>query len=167
MATDEAHVEYVHEFDVPPAIVWDWLNDTAKRTRWMQRSNWKPELRVNGRTAPRASNHCSSFDVIEQVLDWQPFDYYTVRLVGRPLSVLATISLEPLRPGTRVNWKMRIEKRLPRPLGKLLGKALVYRRLRLPQGFDSMSQMMSHAGSCARLHTGDRRRSAHHAVHRT
>lgn len=130
---------------MPRAIVWDWLNDTAKRTRWMQRSNWGPDFRINGRTCAQAKNHCTSFNVIEHILDWRPFDYYTVRLVGGPLSVLATVSLEGLRPGTRVRWKMKIENRLPRWIQRVLGNALVTRRMRLPQGFDSMARMMQQA----------------------
>ena len=133
------------DFDMPPAVVWDWLNDTVKRTRWMQRSNWMPEVRVDGRTGRGARNHCSGFDVMEQILDWRPFDYYTVRFVGGPLKVLATVSLEPRQSGTRVYWKMSVENRLPMVVRRLLGKALIKQRMRLPQGFDSMSQMMRHA----------------------
>ncbi|CAB1064875.1 hypothetical protein D1BOALGB6SA_9672 [Olavius sp. associated proteobacterium Delta 1] len=142
LTAEEAHAEIVHDFDMPPAIVWDWLNDPAKRTRWMQRSNWIPDVRIKGRTAPGAKNHCASFEVIEQILDWRPFDYYTVRFLGGPLSVLATVSLESLMPGTRVRWKMKVENRLPRWIGKLLSKALITRRMRLAQGFDSMTMMM-------------------------
>jgi hypothetical protein len=85
--------------------------------------------------------------VIEEILDWCPFDYYTVRFVGGPLRVIATISLELLLPGTRVRWRPRIENCVPRPIGKLKGKAILTRRRRLAQGFDSMSQMMQHARS--------------------
>lgn len=147
LTTDEAHAEVVHDFDMPPAIVWDWLNDPPKRTSWMQRSNWLPLTRANGRTGPRTKNHCTSYKVIEEILDWRPFDYYTVRFVGGPLRVLATISLEPLLPGTRVRWKTKNENRLPRWIGKMMGRAILTRRMRLPQGFESMSQMMKLAHS--------------------
>lgn len=147
LAADETHAEVVHDFDMPPAIVWDWLNDTDKRTSWMERSNWRPVSRANGRTGPRAKNHCATSKVIEEILDWRPFDYYTVRFVGAPLKLLSTISLEPLEPGTRVRWKMGIENRLPRAIRKWIGKAILTRQMRLPQGFDSMSQLMQHAHS--------------------
>ena len=145
LTDEETHAQLVYDFDMPPAVVWDWLNDTVKRTRWMQRSNWMPEVRVDGRTGRGARNHCSGFDVMEQILDWRPFDYYTVRFVGGPLKVLATVSLEPRQSGTRVCWKMSVENRLPMVVRRLLGKALIKQRMRLPQGFDSMSQMMRHA----------------------
>jgi class 3 adenylate cyclase len=145
LTADETHAELVYDFDMPPAVVWDWLNDTAKRTRWMQRSNWLPMVRPGGRTGRGAENHCSGFNVMEQILDWRPFDYYTARFVGRPLRLVATVALEPLPAGTRVRWQMRIENRLPLAVCKLLGQALITRRMRLPQGFASMSEMMSQA----------------------
>lgn len=144
---DDAHAEIVYDFDMPPAVVWDWLNDTAKRTRWMQRSNWLPKIRNDGRTGRGAKNHCSGFDVMEHILDWHPFDYYTARFLGGPLKVLATITLEPRPSGTRLCWKMRIENRLPGVLCKLLGKALITKRMRLPQGFERMAELMQHARS--------------------
>ena len=147
LSGEEVHAEFVYDFDMPRPVVWDWLNDTSKRTRWMQRSSWQPEVRMNGRTEPGAKNHCSSFEVMEHVLDWRPFDYYTVRLVGGPLSVLATISLDPIPSGTRVTWKMGIENPLPQWIRKILGKALITKRMRLPQGFHSMSRMMKDAYS--------------------
>lgn len=147
LTADEAHAEVVHDFDMPPAIVWDWLNDTAKRTSWMQRANWLPLTRGKGRTGPQVKNHCTSYNVIEEILDWRPFDYYTVRFVGGPIRLLATISLEPRHPGTRVRWKAKLENRVPRWIGTMMGKAILHRRMRLPEGFDTMSQLMEHADS--------------------
>jgi hypothetical protein len=142
LRADEVHAELSYDFDMPRPVVWDWLNDTAKRTRWMQRTNWLPEMRIEGRTGRGAKNHCSGANVMEHILDWRPFDYYTVRFVGGPLSVLATVTLEPLRSGTRVCWKMQVENRLPTGIRKVLGKALITSWMRLPRGFKSMSEMM-------------------------
>ncbi len=147
LTDDETHAEVVRDFDMPPAIVWDWLNDPPKRTSWMQRSNWLPLTRARGRTGTRAKNHCTSYKVIEEILDWRPFDYYTVRFVGGPLRVLATISLEPLAPGTRVRWKTRVENRVPRWIGTRMGDAILHRRMRLPQGFASMAGISAAADS--------------------
>ena len=147
LTEDEADAELVRDFDMPPAVVWDWLNDPPKRSSWMPRSHWLPLSRARGRTGTRATNHCTSYKVIEEILDWRPFDYYTVRFVGGPLRVLATISLEPRAPGTRVRWKVRLENRVPRWVGALVGRAILYRRMRLPEGFDHMSKMMKDAFS--------------------
>ena len=40
------------------------------------------QLRPGGRTGPGAINHCDHGvgDVLETVLDWRPFDYYTVEM---------------------------------------------------------------------------------------
>lgn len=135
----------VYDFDMPPAVVWDWSNDTAKRTRWMQRSNCMPAFRVKRRTGRGARNHCNGFDVREQLLDRRPFESYTVRFVHAALTAFATVSLEPPQSGTRVRWKMAIEIRLPIFARRLLGRALIRQCERLSRRFDSMAQMMRRA----------------------
>ena len=147
LTADDAHAELTYDFDMPPAVVWDWLNDTTKRTRWMQGSNWLPKVRIDGRTQSGAKNHCSAFHVMEHILDWHPFEYYTVRFVGGSLNALATITLEPLQSGTRVCWKMKVENRLPRGIRKVLAKVLITKRMRLPHGFERMSELMKRACS--------------------
>lgn len=147
LTADDAHAELIYNFDMPPAVVWDWLNDTAKRSCWMPGSNWLPKVRIDGRTQSGAKNHCSRFKVMEHILDWRPFEYYTVRFVGGSLNVLATISLEPLQSGTRVRWKMRVENRLPRGIRRVLAKFLMTKRMRLPHGFERMSELMKSAHS--------------------
>jgi hypothetical protein len=41
-----------------------------------------------------------------------------------------------------VRWQMGVENRMPRAIRKVLGRALINKRMRLRQGFDSMSEMM-------------------------
>jgi uncharacterized protein YndB with AHSA1/START domain/class 3 adenylate cyclase len=66
---------------VPQAreVVWDWLTSPAKRTEWQADSVL--QVAGGGRARPGATNHCIHGDdvTIEEVVDWRPFDYYTVR----------------------------------------------------------------------------------------
>ena len=83
----DAHIEVVRDLYVARPVVWDWLNDTDKRTRWTMHTAWAAVTRPGGRTGPNASNHCATFNAIEYILDWRPFDYYTVRITRRGLDV--------------------------------------------------------------------------------
>ena len=140
---DDAHTEIVREFDAPRPVVWDWLNDTDKRTAWLPRAKWIADVRPLGRSGPHASNHCATFNAIEYVLDWRPFDYYTVRLTASGIDVLATITLQALDDRTLLRWRMKVEAPMPRVLLAAMARMLARRRMRLEAGFDEMARLMA------------------------
>ncbi|MFX0049591.1 MAG: DUF2652 domain-containing protein, partial [Candidatus Hermodarchaeota archaeon] len=69
---EDADLVLTHDYPVPPAILWDWLNDPDKRTRWMVFRTWTPGLRPGGRTGIGARNHCAHGlgVLLETVQDW-------------------------------------------------------------------------------------------------
>lgn len=142
----DAHAEVSREFDMPPPVVWDWLADTDKRTRWMQRSDWVADMRPGGRTGPRASNHCATYRAVEYVLDWRPFSYYTVRITSGGLDVLTTVSLNRTDGGTRLTWRMKVELPFPRWLLRKIARWLATRRLRLRESFDALEDLINGEG---------------------
>jgi class 3 adenylate cyclase len=153
VSAEQAHAEVIREFAAPPPALWDWLADTRKRTQWMLGSDWISDTRPEGRTGPQASNHCATYSAIEHVLDWRPFEYYTVRVTSRGIDALMTVELTPSERGTRLAWRVKVELPLP---GWLLGRIawlLVRRRMRLEEGFDEMERLMDvnrlprHAGT--------------------
>ena len=150
VAAPDAHVELVHETDQPAPIVWDWLNDPEKRSRWMARADWSAGDRPDGRTGANANNHCATFKVIEQVLDWKPFDYYTIRLVAPSVKLLATVKLEPGVDGTRIRWRLALESMLPGWAASAVIRLLLRRRMRLRQGLEEMSRLMAADRTTAR-----------------
>lgn len=97
------------EFDAPPPVIWEWLNDPQKRNQWWESfTRWTKRLRPGGRTGPGAVNHCDHGvgDMLEIILDWRPFDYYTVEMRITPgrFVLLQTTYLEALPDGkTEVN----------------------------------------------------------------
>jgi len=131
----EAHASVAYDFGAPPPVVWDWLNDPGKRTQWMWGRAWRALKRPGGRTGVGARNHCAHGvgTLIETILDWQPFDSFTVEetLPSGNLAVVATYQLEPSPAGggTRLHTYTKLRTSLPdglvRPLFKLLAIPLL------------------------------------------
>ncbi len=142
LPSDQCHAEVTREFHAARPVVWDWLGDMRKRTRWMQGSSWIGDTRPGGRTGPQASNHCATYNAIEHVLDWRPFDYYTVRVTTRGVDVLITVELTPSSQGTRLSWRMKVELPLPVWLLRRIAERLVRRRMGLEAGFDEMERLI-------------------------
>ena len=140
---DDAHVSVSRRFDASPAITWDWFNDPVKRSRWMPRSDWQPLARPGGRTGRGTQNHCTKSKVVEQVLDWHPFDYYTVRFSRGPLRMLSTVEFEPFDGGTEIHWKMLVEGRLPRFLLVRACQAMARFGIELDEALDRLTAFLS------------------------
>ncbi|MDQ7858455.1 MAG: DUF2652 domain-containing protein [Armatimonadota bacterium] len=103
--------EIAFDFDAPPSVVWDYLTDPAKRVRTGAGAgiSGMREESPRGRRGPGTVNHCAHGPdtVLEEVLDWRPFEYFTVRFrVGFPIE--ETIELIPAQGGTRVVMRQRI-----------------------------------------------------------
>jgi uncharacterized protein YndB with AHSA1/START domain len=80
---DDAMVVLSRIYPASPAVVWDWLNDPRKRAQYGGQKGlvFQPILTRNGRRGVGATTHCIHGDHIamkETVLDWRPFDYFTV-----------------------------------------------------------------------------------------
>ena len=97
---------------VPPQVAWAFLTAPGRRMTWQP---WVTEVSIEGATGgrrgPGSSNHCmhGKDAVIEEILDWRPYDYVTDRTIlatpGGPLRLLHTIELEPTTEGTIVHMR--------------------------------------------------------------
>ncbi len=127
---------------VPPQVAWEFLTKPGQRMSWQP---WVTEVRIQGATGgrrgPGSANHCmhGKDAVIEEILDWRPYDYVTDRTIlatpAGPLKLLHTIELEPLASGTRVHFryappKAKRDLALAEQVGAAYGEAL---RSRLPE----------------------------------
>lgn len=139
---EDAHAVVVHDFNARPVILWDWFNDPAKRNRWMDRAAWSVRSRPGGRLGAGAENHCSHFKVLERVVDYRPFDYYTFRYILRGMSIIATVALEPSAGGTRLAWRMQIEGRMPLWLKRPMARLLASQRMRLEKGLTHLEALL-------------------------
>lgn len=120
------------ELSIPPPIIWEWLNDPAKRNQWYPALlKWNAHSRPSGLMGSGAINHCDHGVgiVVETVLDWRPFEYFTVdmRLIPGNLKVLETIRLESIpNDRTRVSTYLRFQnmRLLAKPMGHLVARFL-------------------------------------------
>jgi hypothetical protein len=109
----EADLVVDHSVPVPPAILWDWLNDPARRAQWMPGTRWSDADRPGGRTGPGARNHCAHGKnevSVETILDWKPFDYFTAEVGPNDQFCLTmTYRLLPAAGrGTRLHTTIRV-----------------------------------------------------------
>ncbi len=143
LKAEDADVALTHQFAAPPPIVWDWLNDPPKRTIWMQGSSWAVKERPRGRTAAGSHNHCSSYRFIEEILDWRPFEYFTVRYSRGFLKLIITGELRPNTEGTQVYWNMKVDRNWPRWFYCPLCKLIAMRLMKLPQCFQNVERLIA------------------------
>jgi uncharacterized protein YndB with AHSA1/START domain len=108
LTPEEAYVTRIYNYTAPLVTVWEWFNDPFKRGQWMH-STIQPVLKIGGRSdVVGARNHClhgKNEVVVEDVLDFRPFEYYTVShtLKGTPATLLMTFRFTPAESGgTRV-----------------------------------------------------------------
>ncbi len=121
---------------VPPQVAWEFLTKPGQRMTWQP---WVTEVTIKGATGgrrgPGSANHCmhGKDAVVEEILDWRPFDYVTDRTIldtpTGPVKVLHTIELEPGTAGTTIHFrfgapKTKREIALMKNIGPAYGQAL-------------------------------------------
>ena len=91
------------EIPAPPPVVWEWLSDPHKRSQYAGDGNeFVVVTRLGGRTGAGTRNHClhgKKVGMVEDVLDWRPFDYLTVQMQTHGMTIVETDQLEPLPSG--------------------------------------------------------------------
>jgi uncharacterized protein YndB with AHSA1/START domain len=95
---------------VPPQLAWEFLTTPGQRMSWQP---WVTEVTVKGadggRRGPGSANHCmhGKDAVVEEILDWRPYDYVTDRtVIDTPHGALTfthTIEFEPTTNGTTIH----------------------------------------------------------------
>ena len=95
----------------PPQVAWEFMTEPGRRVAW---SHGVTDVIVDApgnRRGVGTTNHCMHGPdaIIEEVLDWRPFDYYTIRsLMGTPagpFKFLTTFEFEPTADGTIVHMR--------------------------------------------------------------
>ena len=109
---EEAIIDVAVPTRVPAQVAWEFLTAPG------QRQTWQPGVTgvvVSGATGGRrgvgATNHCmhGKDAVLEEILDWRPYDYVTDRTIiqapSGPLRLLHTVELEPTTDGTTIHLR--------------------------------------------------------------
>jgi hypothetical protein len=110
VAPEEAWLAFEAELPVPPAVAWDYLTRTDHNRIWLQMDSVARADESGGRIQPGTRFHCarSTDDLDYAIVDWRPFDYFTVDGVGLGgLRYSATYRLAPTEHGSRLGWYWR------------------------------------------------------------
>jgi uncharacterized protein YndB with AHSA1/START domain len=124
------------DLDAPPQVVWDFLTTPGRRLGWqglMGTTGIEQQPTNGGRRGAGTINHCAHGDtmVIEEILDYRPNDYLTLRSTNPmlPFKMVMTFELEPTATGT--HFAFRVERPRKREhiaaieqVGSHLGEAL-------------------------------------------
>ena len=119
VARGEAYVIFEFDIAAPRQTVWEYLTVPGQRGKW-----WPTDAIIensgNGRRGVGTENHCmhGKDAIVEEVLDWRPFDYFTVSTLlpipGTPKIVMTRAVEEALNGATHL--EMRVAK--PKPKDK-------------------------------------------------
>jgi hypothetical protein len=103
-----AILETVTLTTAPPQVAWEFMTVPGRRLGWASGMTDLIVEEPDRRRGVGTTNHCihGPDAILEEVLDWRPFDYYTVRSTlqtpGGPVRFLTTIELEPTAEGTAI-----------------------------------------------------------------
>lgn len=139
---EDADLVVYQDFSVAPPILWEWSNDPKKRTLWALGSDWQEGARPNPGTRKGATNHCVNSKVMESILDYRPFQYYTASMTRGPLNFTQTVKLEETSSGTRLYWHVKMNGILPRFMTRAICKLLLLKGMKVYDGFERLRQLV-------------------------
>lgn len=99
----------------PPSLVWEFMTAPSRRVQWQEGVTAVREEAPAGRRGRGTVTHCvhGRDAILEEILDWRPFEYYTLRALmpmpGAPKITMSDV-FEPV--GTDAT---RVTTRLARP----------------------------------------------------
>ena len=108
---EDAGLQTAFPTSAPPPLVWEAITTPGGRMAWSVGVTGVTTDAAGNRRAVGATNHCmhGKDEILEQILDWRPFDYLTVRSTmqtpGGPVTFVNTLELEPTTEGTIVHMR--------------------------------------------------------------
>src|SRR5215211_386724 len=100
----DAWVKYEGELPFPPALIWEYLTNPELEAGFLGYDYAERVDRLGGRVREGAGFHCAHGDlhVHSKILDWKPFEYYTMEQSALGISYLSTRRLIPSDQGTHL-----------------------------------------------------------------
>jgi uncharacterized protein YndB with AHSA1/START domain len=95
----------------PPEVAWEWVTSPVRRPQWLAGVDEIREAAPTGRRGVGTTNHCvhGRNATVEEVLDWRPTHYLTVRsrlpYRGLPRLTITNV-LESVDGGTRLTTRV-------------------------------------------------------------
>jgi hypothetical protein len=139
-----AEADYViqKEFPLPPAELWEWGNDPKKRSKWLLNSDWRVGFRPSGRTGKGATNHCVNSKVIEKIVDYRPFQYYTSSMGRGIFNFTQTVNFEETPSGTMMSWHVKMNSILPRWIRRYICHFILMKGVQVQIGFEKLFELL-------------------------
>ena len=103
VAAGNATFERSATVPVDVVVAWDWLTSPELRSIWD--ADLLEPVTPGGRQRPGVTNHCIHGPdvIVEHVVDWRPFDYFTMGYDFAGLEMHFTTELVPVPDGTTVH----------------------------------------------------------------
>jgi len=135
---EEADAILTRTLSAPPSVVWEWMNNIEKRLLWETFNDIRPTA-AGRRTGKGSKYHCAHGKniVIETILDWRPFEYYTLDFPR----AIQSHHLEPVPNGTQLNIYLKLKMSLPRWLRHLVAQ-FMGRMSRVEQQYDTLVRLV-------------------------
>ncbi len=111
VAPEDSMFGTTDDVPAPPATAWEYLTTPGRRVLWIAGVTDIIQDAPGNRRAVGTTNHCmhGKDAVVEEILDWRPFDYFTMRSTMQtpdgPLKLINTTELEPTPTGTKVSLR--------------------------------------------------------------
>jgi hypothetical protein len=102
--TQEAWVKCEVEVPFPASVIWEFLTKPELEAGFLRYDYAERIDSLGGRVREGAGFHCAHGDlhIHSKILDWKPFEYYTMEQTALGLSFITTRRLTALADGTRV-----------------------------------------------------------------
>ena len=142
LSKEDADVVVEREFPIPPTLLWEWISDPMQRTRWSVGSDWNKGLRPLGRLGRGATNHCVNSKVMETVLDYRPFYYYTSSMSRGLFMMTVTSEFKEIASGTRLFWYLKINNLLPKLISRFVCRLIVEKGMKINKSFDKLAELI-------------------------
>jgi hypothetical protein len=104
VSAQDAWLKCEVEIPFPPALIWEFLTKPELEAGFLHYDFAERIDLLGGRVGEGADFHCAHGDlhIHSKILDWKPFEYYTLKQSALGLSYISTRRLIPLENGTRV-----------------------------------------------------------------
>jgi hypothetical protein len=100
----DAWVKRELDLPFPPALIWEFLTKPDLEAGFLHYDYGERTDREGGRVQEGSGFHCAHGDlhVYSKILDWKPFEYYTLDQSVMGLTYVCTRRLTPIENGTRL-----------------------------------------------------------------
>lgn len=142
LSKEDADIVVERQFPVPPSVLWEWLANPNQRTRWLVTSDWNIGSRPSGRLARGATNHCVNSKIIETILDYRPFEYYTSSMRRGLFNMTLTSEFKDIASGTWLSWHLKINSILPHGMSRFFCRLMVEKGMKLNECFDRLAELI-------------------------